>query len=135
MAARDGEAVILALAADHHVRDVEGLRATCAEALAAARDGWIVTFGVAPTHPSADYGYLAPGRALDATPGVRQADLRIATHWVIARGRARVTAAGRTHALEAHESLSIPAGPACSLEDVADDDLEIIEVRTDTQIG
>ena len=44
--ARDGEAILLALAADHVVRDVDAFLAACREALAAAESGRIVIFGV-----------------------------------------------------------------------------------------
>ena len=62
LAQRDGEdSVGLALAADHYVRDAEGFRATCLQALPAARTGRIVTFGIRPDHPAPDFGYIAPG--------------------------------------------------------------------------
>ncbi|MDR4305960.1 mannose-1-phosphate guanylyltransferase/mannose-6-phosphate isomerase [Chelatococcus sambhunathii] len=64
-AARHGEdALVLALAADHFVRDAAGFRDCCAQARAAAAAGSIVTFGVAPDGPSTAYGYIAPGSAL-----------------------------------------------------------------------
>lgn len=75
LARRDGEeAVGLMLAADHQVRDAAGFRATCEAALPAARGGRIVTFGIVPTHPSPDFGYIAPGEPLGSEPiagGVR----------------------------------------------------------------
>jgi len=46
--ARDGEAVVLALAADHVVRDASAFIAACREGLVAAEAGRIVTFGVKP---------------------------------------------------------------------------------------
>lgn len=61
----DGEggegAVMLALAADHLVRDADGFAATCATALPAAEAGSIVTFGIPPEGPSSAYGYVVPG--------------------------------------------------------------------------
>jgi mannose-1-phosphate guanylyltransferase/mannose-6-phosphate isomerase len=66
IADRYGEgAVVLALAADHMVRDVEGFRTACRAALEAARAGAIVTFGVVPDHPATGYGYIESGDALD----------------------------------------------------------------------
>jgi mannose-1-phosphate guanylyltransferase len=44
--ARDNEAVVLALAADHVVRDTAAFIAACRQGLAAAESGRIVTFGV-----------------------------------------------------------------------------------------
>ena len=60
-------AVVLALAADHLVRDAGGFAATCQAALPAARDGHIVTFGIPPEGPSPEYGYVVPGAPIDGT--------------------------------------------------------------------
>src|SRR6185312_2123332 len=62
--ARDGEAVVLALAADHVVGDKEAFLAACREGLAAAEDGRIVTFGITPERPATEYGYINPGEAV-----------------------------------------------------------------------
>src|SRR3954468_12045924 len=48
---RDAKAVVLALAADHIVLDVEAFRAICAAGREAALAGQIVTFGIKPTAP------------------------------------------------------------------------------------
>ena len=61
---RDEDAVLLALASDHAVADVDGFRDACREAFSAADGGKIVTFGVVPDQPSTAYGYLRPGPAL-----------------------------------------------------------------------
>src|ERR1700730_12140014 len=45
---RDGDAVVLALAADHIVRDTDAFVAACRHGLVAADAGKIVTFGVSP---------------------------------------------------------------------------------------
>jgi mannose-1-phosphate guanylyltransferase / mannose-6-phosphate isomerase len=66
IASRRGGAV-LALAADHIVRDVDGFHRTCGVALAAAEAGAIVTFGIVPDHPATGYGYIEPGEALSAS--------------------------------------------------------------------
>ncbi|MBV8697828.1 MAG: mannose-1-phosphate guanylyltransferase/mannose-6-phosphate isomerase [Bradyrhizobium sp.] len=58
---RDGEAVVLALAADHVVRDTGAFLAACREGLAATESGRIVTFGVEPERPATEYGYIKPG--------------------------------------------------------------------------
>ena len=75
VAGREGEgAVLLALAADHLVRDADGFAATCQTALPAAEAGRIVTFGIPPEGPSSEYGYVVPGGPLDGAlhgaPGV-----------------------------------------------------------------
>jgi mannose-1-phosphate guanylyltransferase/mannose-6-phosphate isomerase len=61
---RDPEAVVLALAADHVVLDVEEFRATCLSGRAAAEQGHIVTFGIEPTEPKTSYGYILPGEPI-----------------------------------------------------------------------
>ena len=61
---RDGEAIVLALAADHVVRDTNAFVAACRQGLAAAAAGRIVTFGVAPERPATEYGYISPGEAI-----------------------------------------------------------------------
>jgi mannose-1-phosphate guanylyltransferase / mannose-6-phosphate isomerase len=61
---RDSDAVVLALAADHVVRDNAAFVAACREGLAAADAGSIVTFGVAPERAATEYGYISPGDAV-----------------------------------------------------------------------
>lgn len=61
---RDSEAVVLALAADHVVRDADAFVAACRQGLAAASAGHIVTFGVRPERPATEYGYISPGAAI-----------------------------------------------------------------------
>jgi mannose-1-phosphate guanylyltransferase/mannose-6-phosphate isomerase len=60
-ARRDGNPVMMALAADHVVADSLAFVAACREAGAAALDGRIVTFGVKPDRPATEYGYIRPG--------------------------------------------------------------------------
>src|SRR3954449_1748234 len=59
---RDPEAVVLALAADHVILDVEEFRATCLAGLKAAEAGRIVTFGITPSAPKTSYGYIRRGK-------------------------------------------------------------------------
>src|SRR5450432_729357 len=59
--ARDGDAVVLALAADHVVRDTAAFVAACRQGLVAADAGKMVTFGVQPERPATEYGYISPG--------------------------------------------------------------------------
>ena len=58
---RDKDAVVLALAADHVVRDAGAFVAACREGLTAAEAGRIVTFGVRPERAATEYGYISPG--------------------------------------------------------------------------
>ena len=62
---RDPQAVVLALAADHIILDVEKFRETCQAGRAAAEAGRIVTFGIRPSEPKTSYGYILPGEAVD----------------------------------------------------------------------
>jgi len=64
-AARDPAASVIVLAADHVVRDSEAFGRACGEALSAAAGGRIVTFGIPPTFPATNYGYIRPGAKLD----------------------------------------------------------------------
>lgn len=66
LAALEAEAddLLLVLPSDHLVRDVEGFREAVRRALPAARDGWIVTFGMKAERPETGYGYIERGEAL-----------------------------------------------------------------------
>jgi mannose-1-phosphate guanylyltransferase/mannose-6-phosphate isomerase len=56
-----GAKAVLALASDHLVIGAEEFLAGCREGLAAVEKGGIVTFGIPPTEPKTDYGYIRPG--------------------------------------------------------------------------
>jgi len=62
--ARDRASIVIVLAADHVVRDQGAFAQACREAIAAAAEGRIVTFGVQPTFPATNYGYIRPGAKL-----------------------------------------------------------------------
>ena len=70
IAARDPDAILLFLAADHLIRDVAGFRDTVRRASAAASDGAIVTFGIRPANPSTSYGYIERGAPLSGRDGI-----------------------------------------------------------------
>jgi mannose-1-phosphate guanylyltransferase/mannose-6-phosphate isomerase len=61
---RDKEAIVLALAADHVVRDTAAFVAACRQGLVAAAAGRIVTFGVQPERAATEYGYINPGAVI-----------------------------------------------------------------------
>src|ERR1700736_3309721 len=61
---RSNEAVVLALAADHVVRDTDAFVAACRQGLVAADAGKIVTFGVSPERAATEYGYINPGEVI-----------------------------------------------------------------------
>ena len=62
--ARDGDTAMIALAADHVVADVEAFVQACEIGAGAALHGRIATFGVKPTRPATEYGYIRPGALL-----------------------------------------------------------------------
>jgi mannose-1-phosphate guanylyltransferase/mannose-6-phosphate isomerase len=66
---RDPNAILLVLPADHAVHNLEAFLAGCREGRAVAEAGWIVTFGILPTFPSVEFGYIRPGAPLAGTTG------------------------------------------------------------------
>jgi mannose-1-phosphate guanylyltransferase / mannose-6-phosphate isomerase len=66
----DPESVLWMMAADAAITDLAKLHALLAVAVAAARAGRIVTFGMRPTGPETGYGYIEVGEALPGLPGV-----------------------------------------------------------------
>ena len=58
MAAGQGDALLLVLAADHAIAHGESFRTTIGQAIPAALGGRLVTFGVTPTAPETGYGYI-----------------------------------------------------------------------------
>jgi mannose-1-phosphate guanylyltransferase len=67
---RDPESVMLVLPADHVIQDIDGLGRSATAAVAAARTGALVTFGVPPRYAETGYGYVevADELELDAVP-------------------------------------------------------------------
>lgn len=61
---QDPETLVLVLASDHLVRDEAAFNAAVEAGVPAAREGHLVTFGVTPTHPEQNYGYIEPGSPL-----------------------------------------------------------------------
>ena len=62
--AADPDELLLFLPADHYIPDAAAFRDCVLSGVAAAREGHIVTFGVAPNFPSTAYGYLQRGTTL-----------------------------------------------------------------------
>ena len=65
---RGGDPVVVALAADHVVSDTAAFAKVCAAASEAALEDRIVMFGVQPTRPATEYGYIRPGSSIQ--PGL-----------------------------------------------------------------
>ncbi len=67
--AQDADGLILLLASDHVITDQPAFAAAVAKAAEAARQGYLVTFGIAPDSPNTGYGYVKQGAALEKITG------------------------------------------------------------------
>ncbi|QFT76765.1 mannose-1-phosphate guanylyltransferase [Erythrobacter sp. THAF29] len=56
--------VMLVCPSDHHIADTDAFRAAAKAAAELASRDWLVSFGIAPTHPETGYGYLKRGESL-----------------------------------------------------------------------
>jgi len=66
LAKRHGEeAVLVVMAADHLIQDVEAFRLATEQAVRLAAQGHLVTYGIPPTAPETGFGYIETGEALD----------------------------------------------------------------------
>lgn len=63
------DATLLILPADHLIRDLETFAEDARQAAALAAEGWLVTFGIRPTHPETGFGYIRMGAAVDQREG------------------------------------------------------------------
>ncbi len=70
----DPDGVIVCVASDHHIADVQAFVDGVELAAAAAAAGSIVTFGVKPRFASTAFGYIRPGAPLAETPDVLRVD-------------------------------------------------------------
>ena len=68
-ARRAPDAVVLILAADHEIVEIDQFLKHVAQGLKAAHAGRIVTFGIHPTEPATGYGYILPGDGLEGLDG------------------------------------------------------------------
>lgn len=69
VAERDPKGIVLLLPSDHVVMDQNAFRAAVDRAAAAARQGFIVTFGIKPNGPEVGYGYIQRGAPLEEIDG------------------------------------------------------------------
>ena len=65
--AKDKDAMLLVLAADHVIKNTEAFHQAVKQASVAAEKGELVTFGIVPTHAETGYGYIKKGQALHST--------------------------------------------------------------------
>lgn len=68
-----GDALAVVLPCDHLIPDHASFAQALHDAIIAARAGFLVTFGIAPTSPSTEYGYIQQGERLEVAEGVFRA--------------------------------------------------------------
>ncbi len=64
LARRDENAIIGSFAADHMISGDDAFLSAVAEAVEVARQDYLVTIGIAPSHPSTGFGYVRLGEKL-----------------------------------------------------------------------
>ena len=64
------DAILVTLPADQFIEEGEAFPVAVGRACAAAAKGWITVLGVNPRNPSAAFGYIVPGEAVEGLPGV-----------------------------------------------------------------
>lgn len=62
------DAIVLVVASDHLIPDVEAFARTVEKGRALAQKDYLVTFGITPSFPATEYGYVQRGRAVDGVP-------------------------------------------------------------------
>lgn len=75
IAKRDPQAVIGSFAADHMISGSDAFLSAVAEAVEVARAGYLVTIGIAPSHPATGFGYVRLGEKLTDSPNAPNARL------------------------------------------------------------
>ena len=65
------DAVLVVMAADHLINDLPAFNQATAHAVALARQGYLVTYGIRPTAPETGFGYIEAGDVLDERSGCR----------------------------------------------------------------
>ncbi|MEO7066653.1 MAG: mannose-1-phosphate guanylyltransferase/mannose-6-phosphate isomerase [Rhodanobacter sp.] len=63
--ARDADALLLVLPADHMIGDTAAFAAAVKQATALAEQGWLVTFGIPPDRAETGFGYIRRAEAID----------------------------------------------------------------------
>ncbi|MGB5290156.1 MAG: mannose-1-phosphate guanylyltransferase/mannose-6-phosphate isomerase [Lysobacterales bacterium] len=77
MSVRDSvheDASLLVMPADHLIADLRSFEASVKEAFKLSNEGYLVTFGIYPTHAETGFGYIRQGEALTENGGYRVAE-------------------------------------------------------------
>jgi mannose-1-phosphate guanylyltransferase/mannose-6-phosphate isomerase len=69
IAGTDPEGLLLVLPSDHVISDDAAFQAAVETARRAAAEGYLVTFGITPTHAETGYGYIQAGPPLERVAG------------------------------------------------------------------
>ncbi|MGE5268355.1 MAG: mannose-1-phosphate guanylyltransferase/mannose-6-phosphate isomerase [Thiohalocapsa sp.] len=69
LVADDPQALMLVMPSDHAIADQAAFAAATSQAAAAARAGYLVTFGITPERAETGFGYIASGRPIAAADG------------------------------------------------------------------
>jgi mannose-1-phosphate guanylyltransferase/mannose-1-phosphate guanylyltransferase/mannose-6-phosphate isomerase len=56
--------LLLVMPSDHRIADLAAFHQAIDRGVAAARDGWLVTFGLSPDRPETGYGYIERGESI-----------------------------------------------------------------------
>lgn len=64
LAAASGDDALLVMPSDHVIADVDAFHRAIAAAAPLVKDGWLVTFGIAPDAPETGYGWIQIGDAV-----------------------------------------------------------------------
>jgi mannose-1-phosphate guanylyltransferase / mannose-6-phosphate isomerase len=68
---RGPDTIVAMFAADHIYEKPEAFLERCREAAQTAGQGYIVSFGIKPSHPATNFGYIRPGDAIAGTAARR----------------------------------------------------------------
>ncbi len=66
------DACMLVMPSDHVIRDEDRFKAAVEQAMKTAEQGYLVTFGIQPTHPETGYGYIHMGDPVENARKVAQ---------------------------------------------------------------